>query len=85
MTEKSVQTIHFTAMAPTRTKKQKSSDSSGYEAGPENAIDQSAPAMQSQPRAATPELSPTKRPVIITQAQKQALIDNLQLESKCTS
>ncbi|KAL8643765.1 MAG: hypothetical protein Q9210_007565, partial [Variospora velana] len=29
---------------------------------------------------ATPTRSPSKRPIIITQVQKQALIDNLQLE-----
>lgn len=34
-----------------------------------------------QPLLATPTRSPSKRPIIITQVQKQALIDNLQLES----
>ncbi|KAI4267901.1 MAG: hypothetical protein L6R35_006811 [Caloplaca aegaea] len=33
-----------------------------------------------QPLLATPTRSPSKRPIIITQVQKQALIDNLQLE-----
>ncbi|KAL8730656.1 MAG: hypothetical protein Q9166_003969 [cf. Caloplaca sp. 2 TL-2023] len=33
-----------------------------------------------QPPASTPTQSPSKRPVVITQGQKQALIDNLQLE-----
>jgi hypothetical protein len=33
--------------------------------------------------AMTPERSPIKKPLAITQRQKQALIDNLQLESMC--
>ncbi|KAI9663650.1 MAG: hypothetical protein M1821_007140 [Bathelium mastoideum] len=67
-------------MAPTRSKKQKSSDSSGYEAGSENAALQTADISHEQFRATTPTRSPSKQPVTITQAQKQALIDNLQLE-----
>lgn len=35
-----------------------------------------------QSPAVTPTRSPSKRPIMITQRQKQALIDNLQLESK---
>jgi hypothetical protein len=34
------------------------------------------------PTAKTPQRSPAKRMAGITQAQKQALMDNLQLESK---
>ena len=68
-------------MAPTRTKKQKLSDSPNYETSTENAPPQAANILQERHRATTPDRSPTKQSVTITQAQKQALIDNLQLES----
>ena len=59
-------------MAPARTKKRKSSAENGREARPQTI------ALKSPTR--TPIHSPQKRVVSITEAQKQALIDNLQLE-----
>lgn len=63
-------------MAPLRTKKTAVAvESSSDEAVPQHRN----VAIQSPAR--TPTRSPAKQPMMITEAQKQALIDNLQLES----
>ncbi|KAL9088613.1 MAG: hypothetical protein Q9165_006133 [Trypethelium subeluteriae] len=67
-------------MAPTRSKKQNSSESLLHEANSENAPSQVTIIPQHQNRVTTPDKSPKKQAVAITQAQKQAIIDNLQLE-----
>ena len=61
-------------MAPGRTKKVRSSTEIGSTARPQTVTLQSP--------ARTPVQSPEKRSMTITQGQKQALIDNLQLESE---
>ncbi|KAL9072662.1 MAG: hypothetical protein Q9157_005015 [Trypethelium eluteriae] len=67
-------------MAPTRSKKQKTSESSNHEASSENAPSQATIIPQHQSRVTTPDKSPKKQAITITQAQKQAIVDNLQLE-----
>lgn len=71
---------NISMMAPQRTRKQKSGDSAAADAttaGPSITF-----AADTADGAATPQRSPSKQRPTITQAQKQALIDNLQLESK---
>lgn len=48
-------------------------------------IAQDAKAVMIKSPDATPTRSPSKRSIMITQGQKQALIDNLQLESKAST
>ena len=61
-------------MAPARAKKTRSSTETSSTARPQTVTLQSP--------ARTPVQSPQKKSVTITEGQKQALIDNLQLESK---
>lgn len=61
-------------MAPTRTKKVQSSTDASSAARPQIVTLQSP--------ATTPVQSPKKKSTMITEGQKQALIDNLQLESE---
>ncbi|KAK5131853.1 hypothetical protein LTR08_000520 [Meristemomyces frigidus] len=63
-------------MAPKRVKATRASTSHDAITAPAMAMAATAP----PEHAHTPEQSPAKRPAGITQAQKQALIDNLQLE-----
>ena len=63
-------------MAPTRSKK--TQRLSQEKKDPQFPVPSKTVAIQSPAR--TPTQSPTKRPLEITQGQKQALIDNLQLE-----
>ncbi len=62
----------LSTMAPARTKKRKTSSENEPSARPQTVAPHSP--------ARTPMRSPQKRIVSITEAQKQALIDNLQLE-----
>ncbi|KAF2099863.1 hypothetical protein NA57DRAFT_55801 [Rhizodiscina lignyota] len=65
-------------MAPQRTRKQKSGEASTADATTAGQSITFAP--ETVQPAATPERSPSKQKPMITGAQKQALIDNLQLE-----
>jgi hypothetical protein len=63
-------------MAPLQSKKRKSADSHALD------VETTAGPSQATEGSKTPTGSPARKKMKITQDQKQALIDNLQLESK---